>query len=100
MPTKLNKGVVELLADHTVCREGKTLDANAAALLRVFEIKMATFRFELVAAWSADGDKYESLADGDGDDSGDGEGGGGGSGDGFGFDDGLDASMMLPAGAR
>jgi hypothetical protein len=61
----------------------------------VFEVKMATFRFTLLAAWSADGEEYESLAD-------DGGGGGDDNGDGDeeGFGGGLDATagMELPAG--
>lgn len=68
MPTRLNKGVVELLADHTVCREGQVLDPNQAGLLRMFEVKMATFKLTLLAAWSVDGDAFESLADDEGDD--------------------------------
>ena len=49
------QGVVELVADHTVCREGETLSANQAAVLRIFDVKMAAFRMRLLACWSADG---------------------------------------------
>ncbi|KXZ52184.1 hypothetical protein GPECTOR_10g814 [Gonium pectorale] len=58
LPTKLNKGVVELLADYTVCRTGQKLDANAAGLLRVFDIKMAECKLKPLAVWraSAEGD--------------------------------------------
>lgn len=86
-----------------VCKEGKALSPDQAALLRVFEIKMAVFRFTLLAAWSAEGDAYESLADGDGG-SGSGDDGGDGGGEG-GEDDAVfggfpegDAAMMLPPG--
>lgn len=49
------QGVVELLADHAVCREGETLGAHQAAVLRIFDVKMAAFRMRLLACWHADG---------------------------------------------
>lgn len=51
MPTKLNKGVVELLTDYTVCREGDTLTPDQAALLKIFGVQMATFTMRLVGRW-------------------------------------------------
>jgi mRNA turnover protein 4 len=61
MPTKLNKGVVELLTDYTVCREGETLTPDKAALLKIFGVQMATFRMRLVGKW--EGDAYEKLGE-------------------------------------
>jgi hypothetical protein len=40
-----------------VCRAGQTLDPNQAALLRVFGVKMATFRLTPLAWWSRDGEQ-------------------------------------------
>ena len=40
-----------------VCREGQVLDANQASILRVFGIKMATFRLKLIAGWHAEGEE-------------------------------------------
>lgn len=40
-----------------VCRKGQLLDPNQAALLRVFGIKMATFRITPLAWWSSEGEQ-------------------------------------------
>ena len=55
MPTKLNKGVVELLVRHTVCTKGEPLTPAQAALLRIFGTKMAKFQMTLLCRWE-DGD--------------------------------------------
>ncbi len=49
------QGVVELVSDVTVCRAGDMLTSNQAALLRVFEVKMAAFHMYPIAQWQAEG---------------------------------------------
>ncbi|GMH34380.1 hypothetical protein BSKO_02214 [Bryopsis sp. KO-2023] len=51
LPTFLNRGTIELMADHEVCSEGKTLDVNQAALLRIFGIKMSFAKMTPVCIW-------------------------------------------------
>ena len=49
------QGVVELVSDFVVCKEGDTLTSNQAALLRVFDVKMAAFKMYPVGCWLAKG---------------------------------------------
>lgn len=53
MPTRLDKGRVMLDDDYTVCREGKTMDSNQTALLKIFGVPTAEFRVQVLAYWSA-----------------------------------------------
>ena len=54
LPTSLQKGVVTLDSDFTVCKAGDILTAPRARLLKLFEKQMATFEIELLHHWSAD----------------------------------------------
>ncbi|KAL1291931.1 hypothetical protein HN51_060412 [Arachis hypogaea] len=62
MPVRLNKGVVELVSDFVVCEEGKPLSPEAARILRLLGIKMASFRLHLICRWTPD--DFELYIDG------------------------------------
>ena len=47
MPTKLNRGVIELEANHTLCKEGQHISPQGAILLRLFGHELAEFRCRL-----------------------------------------------------
>jgi mRNA turnover protein 4 len=52
LPIKLDKGVIVLLQDTTVCEAGDALSAEAAQLLKLFGMQTAEFRIDLTAHWS------------------------------------------------
>lgn len=51
MPTKLNKGVVELVSDFVICKEGEQLSPEQVVLLRIFDHKLAKFKLHLDCVW-------------------------------------------------
>ncbi|KAH7428404.1 hypothetical protein KP509_09G000200 [Ceratopteris richardii] len=54
LPVRLNKGVVELIADFTVCQAGEQLSPEASRILRLLGIQMAAFRLHLLCRWKRD----------------------------------------------
>lgn len=62
MPTKLEKGIVKLYKEHTVCTEGKLLTPEQARILKLIAKPMATFSLEIKCSWSRDGG-YKSYVD-------------------------------------
>lgn len=62
MPTKLEKGVVKLYKEYTVCTEGKLLTPEQARILKLIAKPMATFSLQIKCSWSRD-DGYKSYID-------------------------------------
>ncbi|GET93563.1 60S acidic ribosomal protein, putative [Leishmania tarentolae] len=52
LPIKLDRGVIVLLQDTTVCEPGDTLSAEAAQLLKLFGVQSAEFKIDLTAHWT------------------------------------------------
>ncbi|XP_062889255.1 mRNA turnover protein 4 homolog [Mobula hypostoma] len=61
LPTALKKGVVTLLSDYEVCKEGATLTAEQARLLKLFGIEMATFKVTMNCLWNSETGEFEKL---------------------------------------
>nr|CAG4646503.1 EOG090X0BJA [Macrothrix elegans] len=60
LPTALRKGVVTLLKEFTVCKEGGILSPEEARLLKLLCIHMAKFKVTIEAVWKKDG-TFEDL---------------------------------------
>jgi len=52
LPVKLDNGIVTLLSDYTICKEGETLNSDQAKLLNIFEFKLVDFELSPIAYWS------------------------------------------------
>lgn len=61
MPTKLDKGKVICLEPYTVCKEGKTMNSDQTALLKMFGIATAEFKVQVLAYWSAASGEVEEV---------------------------------------
>lgn len=52
LPTKLEKGVVTIYSDYTVCEEGKVLTPEQARILKLLGKPMAKFRLTIKCSWT------------------------------------------------
>ncbi|KAM9036861.1 mRNA turnover protein 4 homolog [Sarcophilus harrisii] len=64
LPTALKKGVVTLLSDYQVCKEGDVLTPEQARVLKLFGFEMAEFRVNIKYLWQAESGKFEHLGEG------------------------------------
>ncbi|KAM9859916.1 mRNA turnover protein 4 homolog [Aulostomus maculatus] len=63
LPTALKKGVVTLLKDHEVCKEGDILTPEQARILKLFGIEMAEFKVQIKCMWSSETGEFEKFTD-------------------------------------
>ncbi|XP_060529389.1 mRNA turnover protein 4 homolog [Cylas formicarius] len=60
MPTKLDKGVVTLIKDFKVCKDGDILTPEQAKILELLDHRLATFKLILRARWTR-GEGFEKF---------------------------------------
>ncbi|XP_070615578.1 mRNA turnover protein 4 homolog [Erythrolamprus reginae] len=70
LPTALKKGVVTLLSDYEVCKEGDLLTPEQARILKLFGYAMAEFNVTIRSMWDAETGEFEQLETPTGDPSG------------------------------
>uniref|UniRef100_A0A8C1J4N2 Ribosome assembly factor mrt4 n=1 Tax=Cyprinus carpio TaxID=7962 RepID=A0A8C1J4N2_CYPCA len=67
LPTALKKGVVTLIKDFEVCKEGDTFTPEQARILKLFGIEMAEFKISVKCMWNSESGDFEKLTDSDSD---------------------------------
>uniref|UniRef100_A0A4W4FTS0 Ribosome assembly factor mrt4 n=1 Tax=Electrophorus electricus TaxID=8005 RepID=A0A4W4FTS0_ELEEL len=65
LPTALKKGVVTLLQDYEVCKEGDVLTPEQARILKLFGIEMSEFKVSIKCMWNAESGDFKMLLEGD-----------------------------------
>ncbi|XP_037303753.2 mRNA turnover protein 4 homolog [Pungitius pungitius] len=65
LPTALKKGVVTLLKEHAVCKEGDMLTPEQARILKLFGIEMAEFKVQIKCMWNSETGEFENVAGGE-----------------------------------
>jgi len=60
-PTKLNHGVVELLEDVFLAKDGVRITPDQSRLLKLFGCAIADFNLKLIGKWEADSGEYTSV---------------------------------------
>ncbi|KAG5274731.1 hypothetical protein AALO_G00139520 [Alosa alosa] len=63
LPTALKKGVVTLIKDYEVCKDGDTLTPEQARILKLFAIEMAEFKLTLKCMWNSETGDFKKLSE-------------------------------------
>ncbi|CAM2104388.1 mRNA turnover protein 4 homolog isoform X2 [Caretta caretta] len=61
LPTALKKGVVTLLSDYEVCKEGDVLTPEQARVLKLFGYEMAEFKVTIKGMWHSETGDFQQL---------------------------------------
>ncbi|KAI2658994.1 hypothetical protein H4Q32_023166 [Labeo rohita] len=67
LPTALKKGVVTLIKDFEVCKEGDTLTPEQARILKLFGFEMAEFKISIKCMWNSESGDFVKVSEGESD---------------------------------
>ncbi|XP_019397037.1 PREDICTED: mRNA turnover protein 4 homolog [Crocodylus porosus] len=62
LPTALKKGVVTLLSDYEICKEGDVLTPEQARVLKLFGYEMSEFKVTIKCVWNSETGDFQQLA--------------------------------------
>uniref|UniRef100_A0A2I3G314 Ribosome assembly factor mrt4 n=1 Tax=Nomascus leucogenys TaxID=61853 RepID=A0A2I3G314_NOMLE len=63
LPTALKRGVVTLLSDYEVCKEGDVLTPEQAHVLKLFGYEMAEFKVTIKYMWDSQLGRFQQMGD-------------------------------------
>ncbi|XP_003973399.1 mRNA turnover protein 4 homolog [Takifugu rubripes] len=61
LPAALKKGVVTLLKDYEVCKQGDVLTPEQTRILKLFGIEMAEFKVQIKCMWNSETGEFENF---------------------------------------
>ncbi|XP_065205019.1 mRNA turnover protein 4 homolog [Planococcus citri] len=61
MPVLLQKGVIMVLSEYKLCKEGKPITPQQSRLLKLFNYKLDEFKVTLEYVWSKEDGSFEKL---------------------------------------
>ncbi|CAK8695549.1 unnamed protein product [Clavelina lepadiformis] len=61
LPVALKKGIVTMLQDYTVCREGEVLTPEQAKILKLLKVVMSQFSIEMRCTWDKASGNFEVM---------------------------------------
>lgn len=62
LPTTMEKGVITLISDYEVCKEGAVLTPEQCQILKHLAIPMSVFRITLLCYWHKETSSFHSLS--------------------------------------
>ena len=65
MPTCMQKGVITLITEYQVCKEGVVLSPEQCQILKLLAIPMATFHITLLCCWHKEDNSFEDFSAGE-----------------------------------
>ncbi|MEE6482206.1 hypothetical protein FKM82_013182 [Ascaphus truei] len=63
LPTALKKGVITLLSDYEVCKDGAVLTPEQARVLKMFGFEMAEFKVTIKSLWISETGEFQQFVD-------------------------------------
>ncbi|KAM4703746.1 mRNA turnover protein 4 homolog [Rhinophrynus dorsalis] len=63
LPTALKKGVITMLSDYEVCKEGDVLTPEQARILKLFGFQMAEFKVAIKSLWISETGEFQQFVE-------------------------------------